>query len=372
MPVSLEALLTDVSPDEMRELTLQLATVFGFPATAWQDLSVPRTFVELETRPYADIASLVGKLGQQGFLGTAEGGWLDLVGRGFYATTRQPGAITRGALLLSDDASAGPFTFAPGDVWVTTAGGLRFNNVDGGTLAEGGTLSLTFRAESPGASYNLADLTPLTLVTSLPGVTVQTDTPVGGTWITQQGADVEKDAAYRLRCSARWGELGFGATAAAYLRWALTASTEVTRVGLQESMGDGIVYAYLAGTNGPASSQAVTDVSLYVQPRRPLCVRCGLFSAVTKSIPIGGTAKVKAAFYDSARAKADANIVSLFGKMPIGGAVYRSQIEQAIMNASPGMVDVVLTTNVFTSLLASEVPVPSAAPSAALFWQKVP
>ena len=42
--------------------------------------------------------------------------------------------------------------------------------------------------------------------------------------VAEQGADEESDAALRARCKARWGELGYGATEAAYRFWASTAS----------------------------------------------------------------------------------------------------------------------------------------------------
>lgn len=356
MTISLSELLAATTPDEQRDLMVQLASLGGFPASAWQEFSAPRAFFEAETRPYADVAGLNATIAASGFLDYAEGGWLDLCAQGFYATTRQPGEWTRGALLLTDVASAGPFTFEPGDLWATSPdGATKFYNTAAGTLAQGGALSLACRAEVAGAAYNLADGSALELVTSLPGVTVETDTPAGGTWITTQGADVEGDDALRSRCRLRWGELGSGATAAAYLRWALTASPEVTRVGMQPSTGDGVVYLYAAGTSGPVSGAALTAMTLYIQPRLPLCVRASILSATARSITISGSAKVRAANLASAKAKAAQNIARLFATIPVGGVVYRSQVEAAVMSASPGMIDCVLTLDSATQLLASEV-----------------
>jgi uncharacterized phage protein gp47/JayE len=357
------------SISDVRELLVQMAIQAGFPATAWEEFSVGRTFIELETRPYADLFALTGSIGASGFLQYAEGGWLDLCGQGFYATTRQPGEWTRGDLVLSDTASAGPFELAIGDVWVTTPDGLKFYNTEAGTLTTGGTLSLAFKAEVAGALYNLAEGSQLELVTSLPGVTVETDTPAVGTWITTQGADIESDDAYRARCALRWGELGNGATDAAYLFWALTASPEVTRVGLQESTGDGIVSLYLAGTSGPVSAGAVADVLAYIAgpPRRrlPLCVRASVASAAAYVVAIQGPAKVRAAYLASAQIKAARAVEALFRSLPVGSIVYRSQIEAAIMGSSPGMIDVVLAMNTSIVLASNQVPVASMG----LTWQ---
>jgi uncharacterized phage protein gp47/JayE len=358
MPISLADLLAEASPTDVRDQLLALGATQGFPISSWDEFSVPRTFFELDARAHVDLMGLIATIGASGFLEFAEGPWLDLCAEGFYAVTRQPAVLTRGTLRLVDAGGAGPFTIEPDDVVVkTTSGDLRFVSVETGTLDQDGYIDLTFRGEGPGAKYNVPDGTSLELVTSLPGVTVATQAGLAGTWITQQGADRESDDQLKVRARARWGELGYGVTAPAYIYWALTASTEVRRVGLQESMGDGVIYAYLAGENGPASAQACTDVSAYIQPRRPLCVRTGIFPAVTKTIAVAGTAKVKAQYLSGAKAAGLAAVAKLMGKHPIGAMVYRSQIETALMTAYPGMVDVVLTLDAATQLLASEVPV---------------
>jgi uncharacterized phage protein gp47/JayE len=354
---ALSDMLAGLTPDEVRTHLLELATIAGFPASAWQEFSAGRTFFEIEKVPYADLAGLAGSIAGSGFLDFAAGGWLDLCAQGFYATTRQPGERTRGSLLLTDAGGAGPFEIQAGDVVAQAPGGLKFVSTTGGTLDLNGELPLDFAAESPGAAYNLADGVEIELVTSFPGVTIETNTPPGDTWITTQGADVESDEALRARCRLRWGELGYGATSAAYLRWALTASAEVTRVGLQPSTGDGIVYLYAAGPNGPVSGAALTALSLYIQERLPLCVRASIASAVAEPIAVSGSAKVRAAYLASAKVRAVQNIQRLFATIPVGGVVYRSQIEQAVMNASPGMIDCVLTLDTATQLLASQVAV---------------
>jgi hypothetical protein len=42
-------------------------------------------------------------------------------------------------------------------MWIADAAGHRYSNVNGGTLWLGGTLQLTWQAESPGAAYNVAN-----------------------------------------------------------------------------------------------------------------------------------------------------------------------------------------------------------------------
>lgn len=360
MPLSLDDAIKHATPEEVRALILQLGAAAGFPSSAWQSFSTPRTMVELEAVSYADLAGLIGAIGASGFLDFASGPWLDLCVQGFYGVTRQPAVFTRGKLLLSDDAGGGPFTFDIEELTVSAGDELRFVNTEAGTLTASGTLSVAFRAESPGAAWNLPEGTPLELASSLPGVSVVTDTPPAGTWITQQGGDEEADDALRLRARSRWGELGYGATEAAYLYWALTASPEVTRVGLPNPLGDGVVYLYLAGTNGPASGAAAADVQAFLQPRLPQGVRASVSPAVVRTIAVTGTAVVKAAYKASAQAAGNAAIAKLMAKHAVGGVVYRSQIETSLMTCSPGMIDVQLPGLAATTvLLGGEVPVAS-------------
>lgn len=239
---------------------MALAATAGFPVTSWAVGRVARTLIEIVAGGLASLTTRLAQIAASGFLETAEGPWLTLFAASQYDVTRKPATFTTGYVTLTDSGGAGPYTITPGQCRVSTSGGLVFTNVDGGTLAENGTLELTFRAESSGESYNapLGSLT--TLLTDLPGVTV--DNPehgTTGTWLITAGADEESDSELRARCRDRWATLGAGGTAAAWRFWAMSAHEEVRRVRVRET-GQGHISITVAGTGGPVSGTALTAV----------------------------------------------------------------------------------------------------------------
>jgi hypothetical protein len=115
------------------------------------------TLTEAESANLADLAQTIRSIAAGGFLEYAEGGWLDLLADGLYDERRKPSVFTQGTIRLTDAAGAGPFTIVPGQLWASDIGRTRrFTNLVGGSLPLSGTLDLTWQAESPGASWNLA------------------------------------------------------------------------------------------------------------------------------------------------------------------------------------------------------------------------
>lgn len=360
-PLPLSVLLAGASVEETRTHHLLLATIAGFPASSWHEGSVPRTFFELEAIPYADLSRLVGAIASGGFLDYAERGWLDLVAQQLYNLQRKPSVYTQGTVRLTDEGSVGPLPVSAVGQLYLVGGGLRFRNITTGTLDLDGTLDLTFEAEYPGAAANLPDGTPLELVTTIPGITLATQADPGESWITQQGVDEESDIALRPRCRARWGELGYGATDLAYKFWALTASNEISRVGVAEATGDGRVLIYVAGPNGVVSELALAAAQTYVSARRPQCVRPTVANATAVTVAPTGIVKCRPGQTASAQAATAAVLASYYALLPLGPLIYRAPLERAILDASRGILNVALTNPAEQQLSAHQVAVPSMA-----------
>lgn len=360
-PLALSELLAGLEADGTRDHLVQLASIAGFPATSWQEGSVPRTIFELEAIPYSDLTKLVASIAGGGFLDSAERGWLDLCSAQLYNLQRKPSVYTQGTLRLTDTGGAGGFDVdAVGQLYAEN-GGVRYRNVGLGTLANGGTLDLTWEAEFPGSAGNLPDGTPLSLVTTLPGITVQQVTPPGGSWISQQGVDEEGDPALRVRCRARWGELGYGATDLAYKFWVLTAAAEITRVAVAEAVGDGTVSIYVAGSTGAVSGGAITAAQAFVGARRPQCVRPTVYQASTLTVAPAGVVKVRPGQLASAQAAVAAMMARYFSILPLGATIYRAPLEAAMLGSHSGILNVILTNPPEILLTASQVAVPSLA-----------
>lgn len=341
MPIALNDLLTPQTTDQVKVPIVNMLAAAGFPTTSWQAGSVPRTLVESEANPYADLTALIASIAGGGFTQYATGGWMDLLAQNTFNLTRLPGTYTQGIFQLADVTNAGPFTLQPGAVYVVASGGLRYLNTAQIIVPQGGTATGTFAAELVGIAYNLPFSTAFSLQTSLPGVTVVPFDPNGlSVWIAQQGANVESDQQLATRCLARWGTLGGGATQAAYQSWALTSTAEITKVSVQANVpGNGQVAVYVAGAVGAVSGAGVAAAQAYIAPRAPLCVQATVTSAAVLTVQITGSVLVKAANIIAAQVKATQNLTAFFAALQIGALIYRSAIVEQIMIADPTIAD---------------------------------
>lgn len=287
----------------------------ALPTTAWQAGSVPLTLMEVEAQALESFEQLAAAVAAGGYVRTATGDWLNLLAASNYDLTRRPAVRTVGTRTLRAAAGSGPHSIAVGGVWITDLSGHRYVNTTSGTLTAGGTLALTFAAESPGTAFNIAGDAPMLMTTALPGVTVDS-AGSGHSWITTYGEDSEMDALLRARCTGRWSELGVGATAATYAAWALAANTGNARCKVS-SDGSGGVAVLVAPVIGGASSASAAQT--YIDARAPLCVTATCTDADESAVAIEGTVYVKPGTTATARAAAAAALRAYFDGAPIGG-----------------------------------------------------
>ncbi len=324
--------------DELAALVATLQAL-GFPATSWQDGSVPKTLLFADATALAQVRAVVAKIAQGGFLDTSAGAWLTLHAKQRFNVDRKPATSTKRTVTLTAAAGAGPYTIAVGQLWTSTAMGLRFTNITGGTLNAGSTMDLTFRAESRGALYNVGTGSIRLLITSLAGVTVED--PADPT-VDVHGTDVESDGSLVSRCRDRWATLGTGATAAAYRSWALAASSEITRAYVTGNDGTGQVSIVVAGDAGTVGDDAVDDAQAFIGDRAPLTVQATVVAATPVPIAVTATLYGKAAYETAARAAAAVNLAGLMQATDVGGTVYKAAIIEQLMLAE-GVVNAVVS-----------------------------
>ncbi|MDW8269357.1 MAG: baseplate J/gp47 family protein [Anaerolineae bacterium] len=287
-----------------------------------------RTILEALSAGLADLEALRLEITKGGYLELASGDWLDLVAENMYGLARQPAGFCRQTVRLTAQAGFGPYTIQPGQLWASTPSGLRFNNTQGGTLAQGGTLDLEFKAESPGAAYNVAPGTITVFNTPLPGVNI------GNLAIAAAGVDEETDDNLRLRCRLRWASLGTGATADAYRYWALSADPTITKVRVldQNPRGQGTVDVIVWGEGGLGAG-AVAAADAYIQQRKPLTSDVQVYAATPTNIAVTATITLRAGFLAATQAEVTARLSDLQRSLPIGGTLYRSALIEALFGA---------------------------------------
>lgn len=283
------------------------------PTTSWHAGSLPRTVIEKDAEANEDFAASIQNVAKGGFLSTAEDAWVDLWLEEMYDLERTKGQIAKHTVVLEDVADSGPHNIVAGQLVAATATGLRFSNANGGTLTQGGTLSLTFEAEQRGTAYNVGVGAINVLLTSLPGVTVTNPDLGSGTSITQQGTNRETDDAAKARAKQRWGTLGSGAVEDAYRTWAQEASDNVTRVMVKADPDvAGGVLLVVAGPAGPVDGDTVTAVEEGVEDKVPFGSILAVESAVATAVAISATVYVRAGYGSAALAAIQANLTALF------------------------------------------------------------
>lgn len=177
MALTLTELLAAQTSDEIQARLFAGLNVVGFPINDWQSGGVARTLVETQAGALRDfIGLLIPKVAGGGFLDYASGDWLTFLADQKYDIDRTLATYTVQSIVLTD-AGAGPHVVAVGDLMAESNAGLRYINSTGGTIPLNGSVTLQFKAESPGKAYSDPPGTILTLITPLPTVTLTNSSP---------------------------------------------------------------------------------------------------------------------------------------------------------------------------------------------------
>lgn len=355
--LNLSDLLTPPTEDELTDSFLALLAAAGFPVTSWQVGGVARTMARLVARGVVKMATLVSMIAKGGFNSEAAGDWLSLLSAEVYENTRSPATFAQGQVQLGlSSALAGPYTFAPGQLWFVWKGKrYRSANALSETLTWPATVVLPFKAESPGAIYNAPD-NQLALETPLAGLVLLAST------VSTQGANAETDDSLRARNQGKWGTVGPCANSDGWATYARQASAEVTRVlVLEDTPTDGSVRVVVAGAAGALSGPSLTAVEAYLMTRRPLCVGLSAVNANEIALAVTLTVRILSSHPNAGAAAVQVQdaLGGLFAALPIGAIVRLSDLYQAI-EAVPGVESSLIASPVTdVELTESDVAVPS-------------
>lgn len=305
----------------LEELLFDKQQQYGVFVTDWASGGVGRTLIETFAEGMADLEVLRVDITKGGYLDLAEGDWLDLKAQSDYDTSRFLSTFTLLPARLTAEAGFGPYTINPGQLWASSANGKRFNNTTGGILPAGGQLTLDWKAESPGSSYNLSPGQLTILNTPLPGVSI---TNLVGP--SSAGRDEESDAALRERCRKRWAILSLGRVKYTYEVFALEANPAVTKVKVldQNPRGQGTCDVVIYG-DGALGGTVVSEVNAYIQERRPNNADVLVYQATALTVNLVGTVECAQGFTAQAQASSLERLAALQRTLPIGGIIDGSQ-----------------------------------------------
>jgi phage-related baseplate assembly protein len=326
MAITLLQIQTPVTEDEALDFILQQLTDLGFAARSWQQGSAGLTMSTIFARVYSNTTELIAAYSFQGFNDTASADGLTAFSDSQYDNQRIAATKTQGTIRHTN-ASGAPHIVTASQLTAEDENlGLTYRNTTGGTIPAGGTLPLTYEAETAGAASNVPVGTITILNTPLNGVTITNPDLGAGTWITSEGSDAETDARLKLRNTSKWATRTYATPAEGLISFALASTDNITRVAVDDSNpgGPGTTDVYIAGAAGVSSSADVTTAQEYIDDRIPITSVDGL----TVKAASGNVQSFVATIYietslnnATTQAAVEAALTSYINTLAIGGTV---------------------------------------------------
>jgi uncharacterized phage protein gp47/JayE len=338
--LTLDELLIGKTADEILERELSLVQDKGLPITDYFSGAAGRTMLEVNASVTEDVYESVKRIAKWGTLSESEDDWLDARIYDEYLLERNPATFAVHQCVLTCTTGFGPYTISPNSLWSTTPGqpedAKAFSVLTGGTLNDGGTLTIEVIAERSGSAYNVAPNSITILRTPLPGVSINNPAmPVINTSLLMTAQDRENDEEYIRRARLSRAVIGAGRTDELYEYWARTARSEVKQVKVysEHPRGQGTVDIVIHGDD-VLTSGIVADVNAYIQLRKPGHADVLVSAATVILEPVIAALTVKAGYQPQANAAVLENLLKLARAVGIGGISDKNNIITALGKAT--------------------------------------
>ncbi len=325
MSLTLKQLRTPISEDEALDGLLTIAQSLGFNTTAWQSGSVQRTFLQIFAVVWSTTTNVTDSLSRLAFNQDSFGDGLTAFSSSNYDNTRILATNTIGDAVLTGGAVGPPHVVAIGDVVIADDNGVAFRNVTAGVIPASGAVTLSFKADTPGVSGNVANNTINNLQTAFAGVTVTNPDPGSGSWITTLATDNEADPTLQQRNTDKWGTLSPSDPASRYAFFISTAVPSATRVEIDDGNpdGPGSLRAYIAGATGISSGADVAATQTELERIRNPTANVLALAAAAQVQPFTYTAYILTANNTAAtQAAVQQALEDYTNSLPIGGQLF--------------------------------------------------
>lgn len=287
---SLSDLITSISKSALLQKALDVANSLGLVTDTFQPGDPTLTTLNSLAARLADWEGTgsdpnnpvtgggVQAIFRAGFLGLAQGAWLDKLATLNFNTPRIIATYAVSTtVVLTNSTGATIGTINPGDITVqngVSASKPTYRNTTGGFLGPNTTLTVSVQADVAGSSgnANIGDIN--TMITNVAGVTCTNSTAA-------VGLDAELDAPYTARAQQKFFSVSPNGPKQAASYYALTpalqsdgsGTTNVTRVRVWEDGNFGKAGLFVAGAAGALATGDVTKAQNTIEATAvPLCV----------------------------------------------------------------------------------------------------
>jgi uncharacterized phage protein gp47/JayE len=331
---TIDELTTPLSRTEAQSSMHAVLARLGINVTVWKPGGSLRTVLVSVASVVASLSRLQADIARSSFLEYSTGDWLRLVARYVYGVEFNPATFATGPLTLVNT-GGGVYALDADDLIVSTAAGRTYRNVEPVTLAGSTPATITVRATEAGADSTAGAGEIVQLVTTLPGVSCFNSSAL-------VGADIESDAALRVRCYERLGALSPLGPWDAYsyaVRSAKRADESVLGVTRTRVSKDGFgnVYVYCATKSGGvvAGDLAIADEAVQ-RAAAPLAVTAHTLAAVEVPVPVQYELwmyNTSGRSEDQIKSAIELRLASFFAAQPIGGNVIDGGIGRVYLDA---------------------------------------
>lgn len=336
----------------------------GFTPASWSDADYKRAIQYIVADVRSGDEQLRSQVVKGGFLDDAEPPFLDLLVAGFFQILRLEEQTATIRLRLTDTSNTprAPFANPLVAVWnpEDAANALYFASASGVLVPQNGFVDVDFVAERPGAKYNVAPGSITSLVTPIPGVALTSPAiPGTSTIIVEAGLDAESDDSLREAARNKWSLLRRGWSARTIKALLRDLLPHATRVFVRDDNPlPGEAWVYMATATGVVSGDDIITATEYFRSEniKPLSNKpLRFFAASIVGKVLTGTIWTDGS--SSSLLLAQQRLSTYMTDYPLGSAIYRSRLEDVMIDPSLGVQAVELSSipDVLTTAAAESV-----------------
>lgn len=334
---TLASLFTRETKAQIYQIGLDAAGLVGLTTTSWETGDPTRSLYHylaavldsLEDVVVNYVSGVALELAAERATETGDTTWLEIAAYQLSGYEAREATYGETACTLTNS-GGGVYEIEAGDLTAqNSATGATYHNVDGGTLAALGTLSLTFVADTIGSDGNAVATEIDTLVTPLGPTVGGVPTVAISNPAALVGVDKESASSILTGAREKLGALSPNGPRDAYnyvaKRPELTGIETITRTRSSGDSDTGDVEFYVAGASGAVSGGDVTAVEAAIAEwATPLCITPTVESATNTVVPV----TYELWLYESVnkteaevKSEIDDALSTMFAERPIGGDV---------------------------------------------------
>lgn len=320
---TIQELLTELTPDQVRANMVTALVALGVPADKWRKGGTYSTLLAIIATTFAGLTTLMVDAIGAGFLNTAAGPWLQLLAYYVYGVTVPPATFASGPLTFVNS-GGGIYNYPAGQITILDPITKKtFVNAEALALGATSTQTIQISATEAGAASSAPPGEINTLVTGLLGVTVSNATAI-------VGLDQLSDDAIRILCTNKLGAMSVRGPRTAYAYAASVATNPITgapvninRTSVSSDSHTGIVTVVVASPSGAPDAEDVLGVIASIEAiARPEAVTVNVSGAVpepdTDAITVWAENAPGADATTIASQVGDA-LAAFFSTYPVGG-----------------------------------------------------